>query len=185
MPPAAKMTAADRIWRPASPRGRDDPKFPAANKLRCCCCCRRWRVASAASPAGRDAAAQPKRKARQAANMTTRPSPLTVRRGPNRSYQQGPHTRVYRHQALLARCRRRGIARRPQVQRLRVPAGVGYPSFARENNNRPIDRQPLNPPSDLGGYPQRHSRSVLKAFQRLEAHYAALVPGFAHGTIRH
>ena len=25
------------------------------------------------------------------------------------------------------------------------------PAFARENNNRPIDRQPLNPPSDLGG----------------------------------
>ena len=31
----------------------------------------------------------------------------------------------------------------------------GYPSFARENNNRPIDRQPLNPASDLGGYPTR------------------------------
>jgi hypothetical protein len=28
-------------------------------------------------------------------------------------------------------------------------------SFARENNNRPIDRQPLNPPSDMGGYSQR------------------------------
>jgi hypothetical protein len=24
-----------------------------------------------------------------------------------------------------------------------------------ENNNRPLDRQPLNPPSDMGGYPQR------------------------------
>jgi hypothetical protein len=35
------------------------------------------------------------------------------------------------------------------------PPDIGYPSFARENNNRPIDRQPLNPPSDLGGwYPQ-------------------------------
>ena len=31
---------------------------------------------------------------------------------------------------------------------------IGYPSFARENNNRPIDRQPLNPPSDMGGYPR-------------------------------
>jgi hypothetical protein len=28
-------------------------------------------------------------------------------------------------------------------------------SFATENNNRPLDRQPLNPASDLGGYPTR------------------------------
>jgi hypothetical protein len=28
-------------------------------------------------------------------------------------------------------------------------------SFGVENNNRPLDRQPLNPASDLGGYPQR------------------------------
>jgi hypothetical protein len=34
------------------------------------------------------------------------------------------------------------------------PPAIGYPSFGRENNNRPIDRQPLSPPSDLGGYPQ-------------------------------
>ena len=27
-------------------------------------------------------------------------------------------------------------------------------SFARENNNRPLDRQPLYPSYDLGGYPQ-------------------------------
>ena len=33
------------------------------------------------------------------------------------------------------------------------PSPYGYPTFARENNNRPIDRQPLNPPSDLGGQP--------------------------------
>ncbi len=35
------------------------------------------------------------------------------------------------------------------------PPAVGYPSFARENLNRPIDRQPLMAPSDLGGYPTR------------------------------
>ena len=35
------------------------------------------------------------------------------------------------------------------------PPAIGYPSFGRENNNRPIDRQPLNPPSDMGGYPER------------------------------
>ena len=42
-------------------------------------------------------------------------------------------------------------------------ADYAYPpavSFGRENNNRPIDRQPLNPPSDFGGsagsYPWRY-----------------------------
>ncbi len=35
------------------------------------------------------------------------------------------------------------------------PPEIGYPTFARENLNRPIDRAPLNPPSDMGGYPQR------------------------------
>ena len=35
------------------------------------------------------------------------------------------------------------------------PPDIGYPSFARENLNRPIDRQPLNPPADMGGYPTR------------------------------
>ena len=35
------------------------------------------------------------------------------------------------------------------------PSPYGYPTFARENLNRPIDRQPLNPPSDLGGQPTR------------------------------
>ena len=43
------------------------------------------------------------------------------------------------------------------------PPELGYPSFARENNNRPIDRQPLNPPSDMGGYPQRLP-AVLSVF---------------------
>jgi hypothetical protein len=28
-------------------------------------------------------------------------------------------------------------------------------SFARENQNRPLDRQPLNSSWDLGGYPER------------------------------
>ena len=34
------------------------------------------------------------------------------------------------------------------------PLALGYPSFARENLNRPIDRQPLSTPADVGGYPQ-------------------------------
>jgi hypothetical protein len=74
--------------------------------------------------------------------------------GPNVSYQQGPHTRIYvtKRSWLDA-----GVEVLPGDRKFTdyaFPPAVGYPSFARENNNRPIDRQPLNPPSDMGGYPQ-------------------------------
>jgi hypothetical protein len=76
--------------------------------------------------------------------------------GPNVSYQQGPHTRIYvtKRSWLDA-----GVEVLPGDRKFTdyaFPPAVGYPSFARENNNRPIDRQPLNPPSDLGGYPQSY-----------------------------
>ncbi|HEV3146528.1 MAG TPA: hypothetical protein VGZ47_21755 [Gemmataceae bacterium] len=75
--------------------------------------------------------------------------------GPNVVYQQGPHTRVYvtKRSWLDA-----GVEVLPGDRKFTdyaFPPEMGYPSFARENNNRPIDRQPLNPPSDMGGYPQR------------------------------
>ena len=74
--------------------------------------------------------------------------------GPNRSYQQGPRTRVYVTTRSWLDAGTEVLAGRPQVPGLRVPvADIGYPTFARENLNRPIDRQPLNPPSDMGGYP--------------------------------
>jgi hypothetical protein len=73
--------------------------------------------------------------------------------GPNVSYQQG-RTRIYvsRRSWLDA-----GVEVLPGDRKFTdyaFPPAIGYPSFARENNNRPIDRQPLNPPADLGGYPQ-------------------------------
>jgi hypothetical protein len=72
--------------------------------------------------------------------------------GPNVSYQQGPHTRVYitRRSWLDA-----GVEVLPGDRKFTdyaLPPEIGYPDFARENNNRPIDRQPTNPPSDMGGY---------------------------------
>ena len=72
--------------------------------------------------------------------------------GPNVSYQQGPRTRVYvtKRSWLDA-----GVEVLPGDRKFTdyaFPPNLGYPSFARENNNRPIDRQPLNPPSDMGGY---------------------------------
>jgi len=74
--------------------------------------------------------------------------------GPNVSYQQGPRTRIYvtKRSWLDA-----GVEVLPGDRKFTdyaFPPAIGYPSFGRENNNRPIDRQPLSPPSDLGGYPQ-------------------------------
>jgi hypothetical protein len=71
--------------------------------------------------------------------------------GPNVSYRSGPHTRIYitKRSWLDA-----GIEVLPGDRKL---TGYAFPpgySFGRENGNRPIDRQPLDPPSDLGGYPQ-------------------------------
>jgi hypothetical protein len=76
--------------------------------------------------------------------------------GPNSSYMQGPHTRVYitKRSWLDA-----GVEVLPGDRKFNdyaFPPELGYPSFARENNNRPIDRSPLNPPSDMGGYPRTY-----------------------------
>jgi len=73
--------------------------------------------------------------------------------GPNAVYQQG-RTRLYvSNRSWLDG----GTEVNPGDRKFSdyaFPPAVGYPSFARENLNRPIDRQPLSPPSDVGGYPQ-------------------------------
>ena len=73
-------------------------------------------------------------------------------KGPNVSYQQGPRTRIYitRRSWLDA-----GTEVLPGDRKFTDYAFPLAQSFGRENLNRPLDRQPLNPPSDLGGYPQR------------------------------
>jgi hypothetical protein len=73
--------------------------------------------------------------------------------GPNVSYMQGPHTRVYitKRSWLDA-----GVEVLPGDRKFTdyaFPPEIGYPDFARENKNAPIDRHPTNPPSDMGGYP--------------------------------
>jgi hypothetical protein len=75
--------------------------------------------------------------------------------GPNRSYQQGPNTRVYVTTRSWLDAGTEVLPGDRKFQDYAFPPEIGYPTFARENRNRPIDRQPLNPPSDLGGYPQR------------------------------
>jgi hypothetical protein len=75
--------------------------------------------------------------------------------GPNRSYQQGPRTRVYVTTRSWLDAGTEVLPGDRKFQDYAFPPDIGYPSFARENLNRPIDRQPLNPPSDMGGYPSR------------------------------
>ena len=75
--------------------------------------------------------------------------------GPNVVYQQGPRTRVYISKRSWLDG---GTEVNPGDRKFTdyaFPPAIGYPTFARENNNRPIDRQPLSTPADLGGYPQR------------------------------
>jgi hypothetical protein len=75
--------------------------------------------------------------------------------GPNRSYQQGPNTRVYITTRSWLDAGTEVLPGDRKFQDYAFPPELGYPTFARENKNRPIDRQPLNPPSDMGGYPTR------------------------------
>ncbi|QOZ74288.1 hypothetical protein XH83_01755 [Bradyrhizobium sp. CCBAU 53351] len=73
--------------------------------------------------------------------------------GPNAVYQQG-RTRIYVSKRSWLDG---GTEVNPGDRKFSdyaFPPAVGYPSFARENLNRPIDRQPLSPPQDIGGYPQ-------------------------------
>ena len=79
---------------------------------------------------------------------------LNGAQGPNRTYMQGPRTRVY---VTTRSWLDAGTEVQPGDRKFTdyaYPPDIGYPSFARENNNRPIDRSPLSPPSDLGGYPR-------------------------------
>ena len=74
--------------------------------------------------------------------------------GPNRSYQSG-RTRVF---VTTRSWLDAGVEVLPGDRKFldyAFPSEYGYPDFGRENLNRPIDRQPLNPPSDLGGSPTK------------------------------
>ncbi|MGV7218808.1 hypothetical protein [Bradyrhizobium sp. UFLA05-112] len=74
--------------------------------------------------------------------------------GPNVVYQQGPRTRIYVSKRSWLDG---GTEVNPGDRKFSdyaFPPDVGYPTFARENLNRPIDRQPLSTPADVGGYPR-------------------------------
>jgi len=73
-------------------------------------------------------------------------------RGPNRSYQDGTHTRIYVSKRSWLDGGTEVLPGERKFSDYALPPGT---SFARENNNRPLDRQPLSPDSDLGGFAQR------------------------------
>jgi len=66
--------------------------------------------------------------------------------GPNVVYQQG-RTRIYVSKRSWLDGGTEVVPGERKFTDYAYPPGV---SFARQNNNRPIDRQPLNPPSDFG-----------------------------------
>ena len=121
-------------------------KFPAANKLAALL------AAAAIIAVGFDmttANAQSKRQSDDRGRAYYGPN------GPNVSYQQGPRTRVYVTKRSWLDAGTEVLPGDRKFSDYAFPPAIGYPTFARENNNRPIDRQPLNPPSDLGGEPTR------------------------------
>jgi hypothetical protein len=117
-------------------------KFPAASKLA-------MLLAAAALVAlgSTSASAQSKQKYDRDGR------PYYGANGPNRSYQQGPRTRVFVTTRSWLDAGTEVLPGDRKFLDYAFPSPYGYPTFARENNNRPIDRQPLNPPSDLGGQP--------------------------------
>jgi hypothetical protein len=76
--------------------------------------------------------------------------------GPNVVVQQGPRTRLYISRRSWLDAGTEVLPGDRKFNDYAYPPGdtLGIGSFGRQNKNRPIDRQPLNPPSDLGGYPQ-------------------------------
>ena len=118
-------------------------KFPAANKLALLL------AATAIVAVGFDitsAGAQSKRQ------FDERGRPYYGPTGPNVSYQQGPHTRIYVSKRSWLDA---GTEVLPGDRKFTDYAFPPAQSFGVQNLNRSTERQPFNPPSDLGGYPDR------------------------------
>jgi hypothetical protein len=84
-------------------------------------------------------------------NYDKRGRPTYGASGPNYSYQQG-NTRIYVSKRSWLDGGTEVLPGDRKFTDYAIPPDIGFPSFGRENNNRPIDRQPLNPPSDFGGW---------------------------------
>lgn len=71
--------------------------------------------------------------------------------GPNRSYRSGS-TRLYVSKRSWLDGGTEVLPGDRKFSDYAFPPGA---TFARDNANRPLDRQPLSPASDLGGFAQR------------------------------
>ena len=71
--------------------------------------------------------------------------------GPNVQYQQG-NTRIYVSKRSWLDGGTEVLPGERKYTDYALPPGQ---SFGMQNRNRPLERQPLNPPSDLGGEPTR------------------------------
>jgi len=92
--------------------------------------------------------------AQSAPQYDNRGRPVYGNGGPNVVYQQG-RTRIYVSKRSWLDGGTEVLPGDRKFQDYAFPSQFGYPTFARENNNRPIDRQPLSTPSDVGGFPTR------------------------------
>jgi hypothetical protein len=72
--------------------------------------------------------------------------------GPNVVVQQG-RTRLYISKRSWLDAGTEVLPGDRKFQDYAFPSEYGLPTFARSNGNRTIDRHPMNPPSDMGGYP--------------------------------
>ncbi len=72
--------------------------------------------------------------------------------GPNRTYQSDSRTRIYVSKRSWLDGGTEVLPGDRKFSDYAYPPGT---SFANQNNNRPLDRQPLNPVSDLGGFERR------------------------------
>ncbi|MCK7475206.1 MAG: hypothetical protein MZV49_20720 [Rhodopseudomonas palustris] len=115
-------------------------KFPAARKLAVLL------AAAAVMATGLSTDADAAKRKR-----TDRGSGYSVN-GPNVSYQAGPRTRIYVTKRSWLDAGTEVLPGDRKFSDYAFPPGR---SFGQENLNRPLDRQPLNPSVDLGGYPQR------------------------------
>jgi hypothetical protein len=93
--------------------------------------------------------------AQSAPQYDKRGRPYYGQSGPNVVYQQGPHTRLYVTKRSWLDGGTEVLPGDRKFEDYAFPPAIGFPTFARENNNRPIDRAPLSTPSDVGGYPTR------------------------------
>ncbi|MDN4984035.1 hypothetical protein QY049_12430 [Bradyrhizobium sp. WYCCWR 13022] len=72
--------------------------------------------------------------------------------GPNRTYRSDPRTRIYVSKRSWLDGGTEVLPGDRKFSDYAFPPGS---SFASQNNNRPLSRQPLSPASDIGGFERR------------------------------